>query len=157
MESVSFASVMTLWQATSTTYVKSEHPDHFFADTYYGTASVRGADRVKENHVIYCYNWTKITYDVQGDKYSTTANSYGKDNTNQVVREITVKDKWNYGTKTGVYYDYSESTLGSYFSFRSALSDDKNEIIRSGQLIDNKSIIENVEILNEGKDILKNK
>lgn len=78
----------------------SEHGDNYFADTYYGTASVRGADRVKINHMIYYYNWTRIVYNVQGDIYSTTAPSYGKDNPNQVIRTITVKDKWNFGSKT---------------------------------------------------------
>ena len=45
---VSYAKVTTLWRVTSTTYVTSEHADDYLADTYYGTASVRGADRVKK-------------------------------------------------------------------------------------------------------------
>lgn len=40
--------------------------------------------------------------------YITRADSYGNYNPNQIVREITVYDKWNDKDKTRVYYNYSE-------------------------------------------------
>ncbi|MFM1538402.1 hypothetical protein [Helcococcus bovis] len=153
-----------LWKATSTTYVKSEHPDGYFSDTYYGTASVRGADRVKRNNMIYYYDWTQITYDVQGDIYKTRADSYGKNNPNQIIREITVKDKWNLGPKTKVYYNYSEKTLGSYYNSYNINRDinvnahsDSEQNIKGGLLMEGEIIIEDVEILEEGVDKLNTK
>ncbi|MET3617894.1 hypothetical protein ABID14_001529 [Peptoniphilus olsenii] len=78
-----FASVNTLWRASDYTFVKSEHGDNFLADTYIGTASVRGRDRgvSSDGRNIY-YTWTRITYDVQGDIQSATAESGGKYNSN---------------------------------------------------------------------------
>lgn len=105
--------------------------------------------------MIYYYNWTRIVYDVQGDIYSTTAPSYGKYHPNQVIRTITVKDKWNNGPKTRAYAEASKSTLGSYFnSDGDSMMLNESEKIDSIKLIDGQSIIEDVEILNEGKDRL---
>lgn len=152
---VSYAKVTTLWRATSTTYVTSEHGDDYFADTYYGTASVRGADRVKINHMVYYYEWTRIVYDVQGDIYSTTAHSYGKDNTNQVIRTITVKDKWNFGPKTRVYAEASKKPIGSYFNSNgNNIMFNEIESLDFIELRDGQRVIEEVEILNEGIDKL---
>lgn len=152
---VSYAKVTTLWRVTSTTYVTSEHADDYLADTYYGTASVRGADRVKKNNMIYYYNWTRIVYDVQGEIYSTTAPSYGKDHPNQVIRTITVKDKWNDGPKTIAYAEASKSTLGSYFNSDGVSRMlNESESIDFVELLDGQTVIEDVEILNEGKDRL---
>lgn len=64
LEPISLAEVTMLWKATSTTYVRYEYPDPYWSDVYYGTASVREADRVKKNNMIYYYDWTQIIYDL---------------------------------------------------------------------------------------------
>lgn len=69
---------------------------------------VRGTDRGYDKQFGYgvYYIWTKITYDVQGDKSYVIAYSGGKNDSTVVKRNITVKDKWNFGDTTKVYYDY---------------------------------------------------
>lgn len=105
--------------------------------------------------MIYFYNWTKIVYDVQGEIYSTTTPSYGKDHPNQVIRTITVKDKWNNGPKTKAYAKASKSTLGSYFnSDGGSRMLNESENIDFIELLDGRTVIEDAKILNEGKDIL---
>lgn len=108
LTTTAFGSIKTLWKVTSNTYVSSEHGDNFFADTYYGIAAVRGTDRsLNSSYRNVYYKWTKITYDVQGDIYSTTAYSANKNDSTKVVENITVKDKWNFGPQTKVYYNYA--------------------------------------------------
>ena len=140
--SMAYASVATLWRATNTTYVTSEHDDNFWADTYYGEASVRGADRGlnSDNRNVY-YKWTKITYDVQGEIYSKTAYSNGKYDTNQVIERITVKDKQNIGPKTKAYYNYAAGIVdGSVGSFPG-----NEEVFYSGGLfVDGEAIEEGI-------------
>lgn len=109
---VSFAGFEYLWKFSDGTYVSTEHGG-FFADTYYGTASVRGTDRTYNSQYgnrAY-FLWTKITYDVQGDITSTTAYSGGPNNSSDVVKKITAKDKWNDEKKTIAYYDYDTKDL----------------------------------------------
>ncbi|MCI6610489.1 MAG: hypothetical protein MSH08_07040 [Ezakiella sp.] len=109
---LAFARVTTLWRATDTTYVISEHGDNYFADTYYGTCSVRGADRgINEDDRVVWYPWVSITYDVQGEIYKKTAWAGSKYNTRQVIERITVHDKWNNGPKTRVYYNYDDEIV----------------------------------------------
>lgn len=107
LTTTAYAAVTTLWSASSTTYVKSEHGDSYFSDTYNGTASVRGKDRgSKDGRSIY-YKWTKITYDVQGSLSAATATSGGKNDSKQIIRKVTAKDKWNTGPKTKALYNYA--------------------------------------------------
>ena len=101
-----------LWQGAPNCYIATEHGDSFFADTYYGTVSVRGADRgVNADGRVVWYKWTQITYDVQGEIYRQRAESHHKDNTYTVVKKITVKDKWNNGPKTRVFWNYGEEIV----------------------------------------------
>ena len=144
-----FAKVTYLWRATSTTYVTSEHGDSYFADTYYGTASVRGADRVRRDGRIYGYDWVSITYDVQGDEYKTRADSYGRDNPNQIIRNITVKDKWNNGPKTTVQYNYRNYVAAEHYSSPVDLSD---TVIEGGEYFEGQATETAGEVINEGID-----
>lgn len=113
INTVSFAGFQYLWKVSDATYVSTYHPDNYFADTYDGTASVRGTDRgySRKGNKGY-YKWTRITYDVQGTKSSVTAYSGGKNNSSVVVKKITVKDKWNFGPKTKAYYNYYLEEIG---------------------------------------------
>lgn len=101
-----------LWQGAPNCYVATEHADNFLADTYYGTASVRGADRgVNADGRVVWYKWTQIAYDVQGNVYKKRAESYRKDNTYTVVEKLTVKDKWNNGPKTLAKWNYGDEIV----------------------------------------------
>lgn len=159
LPTLSYAAVTTLWSATNTTYVSSEHGDGYFADTYYGVASVRGADRTVnyDNRNIW-YRWTEITYDVQGDRSSTRAYSGDKYNTNQVVKNITVKDKWNNGPKTRALYNFSSSIADGntpmYLTSYTGLIDNDYEIIGGGELKDGE-IIREGRVLEQGIDLLQ--
>lgn len=104
-----------LWQGAPNCYVATEHGDSYLADTYYGTASVRGADRgVNADGRVVWYKWTQIAYDVQGNVYKKRAESYHKDNTYTVVEKITVKDKWNNGPKTLAKWNYDDEIVSEY-------------------------------------------
>ncbi|WP_455067585.1 hypothetical protein [Parvimonas micra] len=108
MSSVSFAGFQYLWRISSGTYVSNYHPDYYFADTYDGTASVRGTDRgydSKTGHGSY-YVWTQITYNVQGTIYKARAQSKGKNDSVARVKTVRAYDKWNNGEKTRAYYKY---------------------------------------------------
>lgn len=101
-----------LWQGAPNCYVATEHGDGFFAKTYYGTVSVRGADRgVNADGRVVWYTWTQITYDVQGDIYRERAESHHKDNTYTVVKKITVEDKFNNGPKTRAFWNYGDEIV----------------------------------------------
>lgn len=160
----SFAAVQTLWRATSTTYVTTEHGDGFFADKYYGTASVRGADRVIIQGRNRYFIWTRITYDVQGTIYSVTAHSGSKNNTKQVVKHITVPDKWNFGPKTRAFYNYATgivdgSTPGTRSKRASIRYENKNSeediLYGGGVLNEGDVIVEDCRVLEEGVDNAK--
>lgn len=159
LPTLSYATVTTLWRATNTTYVSSEHGDEYFADTYYGVASVRGADRTVnyDNRNIW-YKWTEIIYDVQGDRSSARAYAGNKYNTNQVVEKITVKDKWNNGPKTRALYDYSSSIADGntpmYLISDENLIDNDYEIRGGGELKDGE-IIREGKVLEQGIDLLQ--
>lgn len=103
------ASVTTLFKFSSGTFVTSEHADNYFADTYIGTAAVRGTDKIYNGSYhppgIYYFTWTRVTYNVQGDFSSTTAYSSGPTDNVSRKSQITVKDKWNFGSKTEVYWN----------------------------------------------------
>ncbi|MCM3741607.1 hypothetical protein M3210_15240 [Oceanobacillus luteolus] len=107
------ASTTTLWRHSSNTYVTSYHPDNYFSDYYKGTASVIGTDRISQGNHTYSFAWTRITYDVQGDVSSKTANS--RSSTDNVRRStiLEVYDKWNNGSKTKAYYNYGLRLYGS--------------------------------------------
>lgn len=160
----SFAAIQTLWRATSTTYVTTEHGDGYFADKYYGTASVRGADRVIIQGRNRYFIWTRITYDVQGDIYSVTAYSGSKNNTKQVVKHITVPDKWNLGKKTRAYYNYATgivdgSTPGyptNKSSIRYENKNNEDDILYGGGILNEGDVIvEDCIVLKEGVDNAK--
>ena len=105
--SVSYAKVTRLWTGSDASYVESEHGDSFWADTYYGTVSVRGSDRVI-NKGRYCYfSEVRLTYNVQGKISSVSVRPISKNSNKQVVKHITVKDKWNTGPKTTAKYSVS--------------------------------------------------
>ncbi len=101
------AKVTRLWGISNNTYVTSEHGDNWAADTYHGVASVLGADRVRmaDGHLGW-YQWTKITYNVQGHIYSATARANSKDDRYVRKSEVTARDIWNFGSATRAYYNY---------------------------------------------------
>ena len=101
-----FAKTSYLVKISNKTYVSSYHPDDFFADQYYGTVSVLGTDRFYEARHLSYPTYTKITYDVQGKITSCEVKSTGKNDTKVRTDKITVKDKWNLGSKTKVYGNY---------------------------------------------------
>ncbi len=123
---ITFAKVTTLWRISDETYITSEHGDEWWADTYYGVVSVRGTDRFwqdgKNRYVV----WARLTYDVQGKKSSITAYSKGKNNPEIVVKKITVKDKWNFGTKTKAMYSVRAAVADGNTYFKPKSSDDYN-------------------------------
>lgn len=113
MSSVSFAGFQYLWKVSSGTYVSTYHPDYYFADTYDGTASVRGTDRGYDSKTGYgsYYVWTQITYDVQGTIYKARAYSKGKNDSVARVKTVRAYDKWNNGEKTRAYYKYHSACV----------------------------------------------
>lgn len=109
MSSVSFAGFQYLWKVSSGTYVSTYHPDYYFADTYDGTASVRGTDRGYDSKTGYksYYTWTQITYLVPGYKpYRVRAYSGGKNDSVARVKKIKVRDSLLPGKKTRALYNY---------------------------------------------------
>lgn len=160
----SFAAVQTLWRATATTYVTSEHGDGYFAYKYYGTASVRGADRAIYRGRNCYFIWTRITYDVQGDISSATAKSRSKNNTKQVVEHVTAYDKLNNGKKTRALYNFSTgivdgSTPGTPSKKANIRYENKNNeediLYGGGVLNDGDVIVEDCIVLEEGVDNAK--
>ena len=138
----------TLWRASNQTYVKSYHPSEYFADKYYGEASVKGSDRTFTPTVAYYYLWTRISYDVQGDIKRAYAYSQGPNSNFQDKANITVKDKWNLGPKTKSYYAYSrrpvEINVTPYNNvYIQSNSINMKDEIHSGRLIDGEVIDEN--------------
>lgn len=88
MSSVSFAKFQYLWKGGSGTWVSTEHGDSYWADTYYGEASIKGTDRGYSNRgELICYTWTKITYDVQGDLSYKIAYSPGQNSSRRVSKK----------------------------------------------------------------------
>lgn len=106
------AGTVDLWRHSASTFVSSYHGDDFWADTYVGTASVKGADRIRGGDGIYGFSWTEFTYDVQGDITNGRAYSWGINDTTPRSVSKEVPDKWNDGTKTRVYYDYGLTYVG---------------------------------------------
>lgn len=108
INTVSFAGFQYLWKVSDATYVSTYHPDYYSADTYDGTASVRGTDRGYDSKTGYksYYVWTQITYDVQGTIYRATAYSKGKNDSVARVKTVRAYDEWNDGEKTRALYDY---------------------------------------------------
>ena len=130
-----YAATTTLWSASNTTYVTTEHGG-YFSDTYNGTASVRGADRSlnSSGRNVY-FLWTRITYDVQGSQSSATAYSGGKNDGRQVIRTVQVKDLWNNGLKTKAYYNYSAGIVDGSLG-RSAASLEEEQVFYGGGLFE---------------------
>mgnify|MGYP003518062085 CR=1 FL=1 len=116
----SMALTSYLVNLTGNTYVKSYHADNYFADTYTGTVSVRGADRFYDpRSLTTCWpGWTRITYDVQGNISQKQINSTGSSDKTTRTATITVEDKWNIGPKTNVYGNYG----ANFFSNDAPLS-----------------------------------
>lgn len=107
------AKVSTLFKLTSNTYATSEHGDSYFADTYYGKVSVRGADRFYTGSYTAYPTYSQITYDVQGDKTVKKVSSKSKSDTTARKGSVTVKDKWNIGSKTKVYGKYGSGFVSN--------------------------------------------
>ncbi len=104
----------TTWihKLSSYTYVKSYHPDNFFADTYTGTLSIKGSERYGDRRSEYPYS-ARITYDVQGSITRGFLYSEGERDTKVRTKVVTVKDKWNLGPKTKVFGEISLATAHS--------------------------------------------
>ncbi|MDD2213645.1 MAG: hypothetical protein PHR21_03780 [Oscillospiraceae bacterium] len=99
-----FAETITLDSWSNNTYVQSYHSDNYFADTYTGTVSVRGADRKLDGSSYVYPAESRITYDVQGDRTVATISPSSDIDTNTKSKSIEVKDKWNLSSdKTQVY------------------------------------------------------
>ncbi len=99
---VVYAKTTMLAKWTSDTYVKSYHPDGFFADKYYGTVSVRGTDRKSFYNKPFYPRYSLIKYNVQGEIFKEIV--YSENSTDNVlrVRKIVVKDQWDFGPVTTV-------------------------------------------------------
>lgn len=97
------AAVTRLWTGTTNSWVSSEHGDNYFADKYIGRVSVRGSERFEGSKFI---QWTRVTYDVQGDLSSRTISSMNPSDSVTRQASIEVSDKWNLGAKTVVRYKY---------------------------------------------------
>lgn len=94
-----FAKTTILDSISDKTFISSEHSGGLSA-TYHGKVSIYGKDR-KQVGIVWKYpHCCRITYDVQGD--ITTESILSKGEKDGVVRtkEVTVKDKWNFGSKT---------------------------------------------------------
>lgn len=103
------AAEITVARLTPNTYVTSEHGDEFLADIYIGKAYVRGTDWFYSGGMT-CYpTWSKVTYNVQGSISTRQVNSLGKEDATVRSTSITVKDKWNFGSKTQVYGNFGSS------------------------------------------------
>lgn len=77
------------WQLSDRTYVHNEH-EGFWSDTYIGTVSVYGKDVLVEGQYFYYPNFSRITYDVQGDISREQVDSYGENDSIQRTSQITV-------------------------------------------------------------------
>lgn len=97
------AKVSELARVGQNTFVTSDHADNFLADTYYGFVSVKGTEWFYNGSYTAYPSFSRITYDVQGTKYQKQVNSTGKTDSTVRTGNITVKDKWNFGSKTKVY------------------------------------------------------
>lgn len=139
----------TLWKATNYTYVKSYHPSEWYADKYYGEASVKGSDRTRTTNAYYYYLWTRISYDVQGNIRRAYAYSQGPNSNFQAKTNIVAKDLWNLSpVKTKAYYAYDRRPIPmniTPYSSMSIQSNSKvlNDEIHSGELIEGQVIDEN--------------
>lgn len=110
------ASTTTIFQISSYTYATSTHGDEETADTYYGTVSIRGADRVVIGNDV-CYPVrSNLYYNVQGRLYEVHVSSQGKNDKVQRTNSITVKDLWNLGPKTTVWGNYDYNPTGDPFT-----------------------------------------
>ena len=96
------------WSLSSRTYVKNYH-EGGLSDTYVGTVSVYGADWIDIGGRFGYPIYSRITYNVQGDVSSRQVNSTGSDDIKQRVSSITVKDKWNFGSKTTCNYSFGKA------------------------------------------------
>lgn len=150
LSTVVFAKTFTLWKATDTTYVMYEHKDGL-GFYYYGTCSVRGADRGinADNRVIW-YPWVSITFDVQGDIYKKVAWAENKYSTKQVIETIKVRDKFNNKSKTRAYYNYGEEIVDEINGHSV-----HNVEIKGGSFEDGKIIFSMNRVLSQGKDKLR--
>lgn len=118
-----FAKTTTLFKLTANTYATSYHGDNFFDDTYVGKVSVRGLDRFytgSGGYIAYP-TYSRVTYDVQGNISQKQVNPNGKTDSNIRTASITVKDKWNIGSKTKVYGKYGEGWVSNGQPSRKAI------------------------------------
>lgn len=142
------ASWTTLWQASSSTYVKSYHGDNYWADEYIGRVGVWGIDRNIISGVDHYYKSTQITYDVQGEISVLKVESLSSSDGIRRVKEFVVKDKWNFGTKTKVFYNYLTCRVGTQCSSTNyAASSNDTKTVKN---VYNPSILESVYSVNDG-------
>lgn len=97
------------WSLSSRTYVENYHEGRL-SDTYVGTVSVYGADWIDIGGKFGYPTYSRITYDVQGDVSSKQVNSTGPNDAKQRIAKITVKDKWNFGSKTTCKYSFGKAS-----------------------------------------------
>lgn len=116
-----------LWQGAPNCFVATEHGDEWYADKYYGTASVRGADRgINEDGRVVWFLWTQISYNVQGDVTVARAEASNKYNEHTVVKKVTVDDKWNFGEESTVHWNYGDEVVSDE-NAHSIIEDSKTE------------------------------
>lgn len=97
--------VVTKFAYTSTTYIKQTHDDGMYADEYFGEVSVRGADWIIDLGYFKYPVSSNITWDVQGDIEKLTISSRGENDSITRTLKKTVRDKWNFGSKTSMKYN----------------------------------------------------
>lgn len=93
---------------TANSWAENHHIS--WTDVYTGRLSINGSERFKKNNVTHYPRSITLKYDVQGKITSDTVYSSGN---STIQKTIKAYDKWNFGTKTQVYYKSSSTTDSS--------------------------------------------
>ncbi|KSV59873.1 hypothetical protein [Acetivibrio ethanolgignens] len=66
-------------------------------------------DVLEQNGYWYYPTYTRLVYNVQGEKTTLQINSQGETDSQQRMDTVTVKDKWNTGEKTTCSYLFGKA------------------------------------------------
>lgn len=101
-----------LFRLSPYTYAKTTHGDFYLAYLYHGEISVRGKDRIRVvGDTDRWVRWVSITYDVQGNITEAHVYSGNQNNPNQIIKKVTVRDRWDSGPVTKFSYNYGTSRV----------------------------------------------
>lgn len=114
------AKVQRLLNLSANTWVENHHGDRYLDDTYIGKLSINGSESYYEGSDKYFPIWVSITYDVQGDISKRVLHAKGSET---IKDSIVVKDKWNNGPKTRVFYNYDGVKVDNSIDFNSVSED----------------------------------